>query len=59
VQLLRQELSLGLAPLGATAEFAAVLETMDRAVARCRRQYAADLPEAPRPADHPGEDPRA
>ena len=44
VQLLCQELALGLAPLRETAGFHATLETLNASVDRCRRQYAADLP---------------
>lgn len=56
VQLLRQERVLALAPLRLTEEFRSVLDTLDGAVVRCRRQYAADLPGVPWPASSPGKD---
>lgn len=56
VQLLRQELALGLAPLRQMEGFRWALDTLDAAVARCRRRYAADLPSVACPRAFQGED---
>jgi tetratricopeptide (TPR) repeat protein len=49
VQLLRQELALGLVSLKGMTGFLSTLHTLDTAVNRCQRQYATDLPAAPTP----------
>ena len=46
VQLLRQELILGLASLRDAENFASVMRKLDALVDQCRRRYAADLPAA-------------
>jgi tetratricopeptide (TPR) repeat protein len=43
-QLLRQELSMSLAPLQEMPGFNSVLQTLEAEVSRCGRQYAAGLP---------------
>jgi tetratricopeptide (TPR) repeat protein/transcriptional regulator with XRE-family HTH domain len=46
-QLLRQELTLGLAPLRSLSAFRTALERLDASVARCRRRYADGLSAVP------------